>query len=144
MTVPLWSAVHGEMFRAGKQFAVAVGAVALQTAHHGQSHASGEIGVFTIGLLSASPSRVAEDIDVGSPERQSLIAFHHPRATGGVVFGTCLIAGGVEHLEEQVVVERCRHADGGREYGGETVAGYTMEGLTPPVKLWDAEMWDGG
>ena len=82
MAVPLRSAMYGKVLGAGQQLAVfadtqvfTVIANTLQSTYYGQSHLRGQIGVFAIGLLSTSPSRITEDVDVRSPERQTLVAF---------------------------------------------------------------------
>ena len=105
MTVPFRAAVHGKVFGAGQQLAIgaytqvfAVVAHTLQSAHHCQSHFSSEVGVFTIGLLSASPTWVAEDVDVWCPERQTLIALDVARTLGLLCFHAGLVAYGGEHL----------------------------------------------
>lgn len=61
---PFRSAVYGEMLRAGICLAVFRRVRTLQTAHHGGSHAAGQIGVFAICFLPAAPSRIAENIDI--------------------------------------------------------------------------------
>ena len=45
--------------------------VALQSGHVGDAHAAGEERVFAVGLLSAAPARVAEDVQVRGPEIQA-------------------------------------------------------------------------
>ena len=45
----------------------------LQAANESSPHPPCQQGVFPIGFMSASPTRVAEQIDIGGPERKSLI-----------------------------------------------------------------------
>ena len=73
MAVPLWSAMHGEVLGTCQQFAVLGIVGALQATHHGHAHPRRQVGVFAIGLLSAPPPWVTEDVDVGCPEREALI-----------------------------------------------------------------------
>ena len=70
MAVPLGTAMHSEVLGTRQQFSVrtdaqvfAVVAYALQTTHHSKSHLTRQIRIFTVGLLSTSPSRVAEDVN---------------------------------------------------------------------------------
>src|SRR6185369_11969421 len=66
-------AMHRIVFRGGDNLKVAR-IVTLQALHELNPKTPGEIWIFAVSLLSASPARVAKDIDVGTPERQALIA----------------------------------------------------------------------
>ena len=74
MTVPFRSAVDSIVFGTGKEFLVTAVTrsffeiLSLETIHDSQSHPRRQIGVFTVCFLSASPSGVTEDVDVGTPE----------------------------------------------------------------------------
>ena len=83
MAVPLRSAVYGKVLGTSQQLTVfadtqvfTIIANTLQSTYYGQSHLRGQIGIFAVGLLSTSPARIAEDVDVGCPERQTLVAFN--------------------------------------------------------------------
>ena len=106
MAVPLWSAVHGKVLGTCQQLAILAVVWTLQSAHHGKSHLCCQIGVFAIGLLSASPSWITEDIDVGCPEGETLIAAYHTVFLCQLVLGTCFIAHSGECLLHQPVVPR--------------------------------------
>ena len=146
MAVPLGAAVYGEVLGTGKQLqvAVAVGqgsAVelhALQTAHHGDAHAAGQPRVFAVGLLSASPAWVTEDVDVGSPEGESLVAAYLAAPLGLVVLGACLVADGGKAAIDQCVVPRGGHGRRNGEHGGETVTADAVQRLAPPLELRNA------
>src|ERR1035441_2793479 len=45
--------------------------VALQALHEFHTHATGEIWIFAISLLSTSPARIAKDVDVWRPDGES-------------------------------------------------------------------------
>ena len=149
VAVPLRTAMYGKVFGTGQQLFVTIAKPlsvvghALQSAHDGQSHPCCQVGVFAVGLLSASPSRVAEDVDVGRPERQALVALDVARAFGLLGFYTGFVADGGEHAMQQCIVPRgChRHRDG--EHGGKAVAPYTVQRLVPPLELGDAQPTDG-
>ena len=65
--------------------------VSLKSLHCSYAHNRREVRIFSIGLLSAAPSRISEDIDVRSPEGQSVILLVQSLAYGIVILGTCLI-----------------------------------------------------
>ena len=129
VAVPLRAAVHGEVLGTGQQLqvAIAVGqgsAVelhALQTAHHGDAHAAGQPRVFAVGLLSASPAWVTEDVDVGRPKGKSLVAAYLAAPLGLIVFGACLVAGSGKAAIDQGIVPRGGQGGGDGEHGGEAV-----------------------
>ena len=151
MAVPLRAAVYGIVLGAGEEFAVfahtevfAVVAHTLQAAHHGEAHLRGEVGVFAVGLLAASPAGVTEDIDVRCPERQALVALDISRLFGLTGFYTGLVADSGEDLVQQGVVPRGCHGHRDGEDGGIAVAPDAVQGLVPPLELRDAESLDGG
>ena len=154
MAVPLRSAMNGEVLGTGQRLHVfpaanivareeVVGIALLQAAHNGQSHLCREERVFAVGLLSASPARVAEDVDVRCPERQPLIALHLPCPLRHHVFGTCLIAGDAEGPAHQRIVPRRSHAHGDGEHRCRAVAGNAMQRFVPPLEGRDAQPRDG-
>ena len=148
MAVPLRTAMHSEMLGAGQQFLVsrqrlALIAIALQATHHGKSHLRGEERVFAIGFLSPTPTRVAEDIDIGRPERQTLIATDSTRLLGLLRFDAGLIADSGKHLVQQSIVPRGGHGHGDGEYGGIAITSHAMKGLVPPLELGNIQVVDG-
>ena len=140
VTVPLRTAVHGKVLGAGQQLVVSAGigrlAVlhALQAVDHRQAHAFRQVWVLAVGLLAAAPARVTEDIDVGSPERQTLIAAYVACALGLLILHTRLVAGSVKAAIDHVIVKRCRHSHRYGKDGGESVAPYAVQRLVPPGK----------
>ena len=138
MSVPLRSAVHGKVLGTGQQLVVParVGGFtvphALQTVDHRQSHALRQVWVLAVCLLTAAPARVTEDIDVGCPERQSLVAAYLTLALCLLILHTRLVAGSVKAAIYHVIVKRCRHRHRDGKDGGEAVAAYAMQRLAPP------------
>ena len=116
----------------------------MEAADHGKAHLGSEVGVFAIGFLAASPTGITEDVDVGRPEGETLVALDVARAFRLLGFHAGLVADGGEHLMEQGVVPRGGHTHGDGEDGGKTVAPYTVEGFVPPLELGDAQTGDGG
>lgn len=115
----------------------------LKTVDHGLAEHRREVRVLAVGLLAAAPARVAEDVDVRRPERQSLIA-EMVSVAHDVVFRAGLVAHCVEDVVDERRVPCGGHADRLREYGGEPLASHAVESLVPPVVALDAETRDGG
>ena len=116
----------------------------MQSTDYGQSHARCQVGVFTVGLLSASPAGVTEDVDVGRPEREALVALDIAAVLGLLGLYTGLVADRRKHLVQQLVVPRGSHAHGDGEDGGIAVAAYAVQGFVPPLELGYAEARDSG
>ena len=138
------SAVHGIVLGTCPKFAVFRRLRALQSPHHLRSHDRGKIGILAIRLLSPSPSWVAEDIDIGSPDREAvefliLSPIEHTMIVLGTKFGACSI----EDLVEQIGIERRSHGDGFGEHSDIPHVGSPVERLTPPEKLLDAHSRNG-
>ena len=111
------------------------------------------IGVLTTGLLTASPTGVTEDVDVGAPEAKlgvtriigsTLRNIKQLRVIviGTVPVGTSLITYLREDIVNQLGIESRCHADGLRVNGVVALA-HTMAGLTPPVVRGNAQTIDG-
>ena len=64
-----WSTMNGKVLGTCMRLVI-LRVVALHTEHHSQSHAGTEVRVLAVGFLSTSPTRVAEDVHVWSPERE--------------------------------------------------------------------------
>ena len=141
--------MNGVVLGAGKELGIvclrlfALEGIALQPAHHGKSHLRGEEGVLAVGFLPAPPSRVAEDVDIWCPERQSAVTLHGVVVAGMGVFRPCLVAHGGVDVENQGVVERGGQVHGDGKHRGETIAPHAVKCLVPPFKLGNAETWDG-
>ena len=116
---------------------------ALQATHHAHAHTAGKEGVFAISFLSPAPARVAENVDVRSPESKPLIALQPAilRKTGAL--GPGLIAHSRKHLVQQAVIERSSHADRLRENRSQPGTPHTVQSLVPPVILFDAQPGNG-
>ena len=116
--------------------------VSLKSLHCSYSHHGSEIWVFSVGLLSAAPSRISEDIDVRSPEGQSVILLVQPLAYGIVILGTCLVRHICEGLKMSLGIECGSHTYSLRIYGGKTGSCNAVKCLVPPVIIRNAESLD--
>ena len=111
----------------------------LQAPDHGHAELSGQVGILPVGFHAAAPARVAEDIDVGRPERDALVPVGHAVGQALAVFHAPVVANGRKDFFDQRLVERGRHADGLREGGRLTVARHAVQRFVPPVVGLDAE-----
>ena len=75
VAVSLRATVHGKVLGACYSLEI-VRVVAFQTTNHRHTHLSCQVRVFSIGLLSASPTWVTEDVDVGRPVGQATVLGH--------------------------------------------------------------------
>lgn len=89
--------------------------------------------------MSASPTWVAVDVDVGSPERKTLIDLQRTILLGNLIFGSRLIRCSSEHIIYHTVIKRGSHTDGLREDGGKTGTCHSMKSLVPPIILFYSE-----
>ena len=94
----LWSAVHGIVLGTGMRLDVLV-VVSLHTQYGLHAQYGIHVGIFTTGLLSASPTGVTEDVHVGTPESQfgitRIVGLAHAHMLHAVVravpVGACLV-----------------------------------------------------
>ncbi len=142
MTIRLGSAVDREVLRGGVDLAI-LRIVTLQALHEGDAHSRSEPGIFAVGFLSATPARIAEDIDVGRPERQALIALAQTATLELMMLGARLIADGGRDLEHHLVIERRGEADGLRKHGRRAGASDAVQRFVPPFVFRHIEPRNG-
>src|SRR5579871_773263 len=119
--------------------------VALKSLNECDSHARGEIGVFAVGFLAASPARIAKDIDVRGPDGEALVPLGRSVfGDGGVVFGAEFGADDVADLAHEGLVESGGHADGLWKDSGSPGAGYAVKTFIPPVVFGNAKARNSG
>ena len=124
--VPFGTGMYGKMLGTSVQLVILLAVGTLQSAYDRHAHLSGQVGILSIGLLSASPARVAEDVDVGRPYGESLITFQFALAAEGSVLGAGFVGDSSKYVVEQVAIERGSHTDGLREYSGKSGASYAV------------------
>ena len=116
----------------------------LHTGDKGDAHATRQERIFAVGLLPASPARIAEDVDVGRPEGQAeehlMIAFAH----GLVVLCAGLGGDRLAHAVDEIAIPCGGHADHLGEVCRIAGEGDAVEGFVPPIVLRHAEPRDGG
>ena len=128
----LGPAVHCEMLGRGQHLKI-LGIIPLHAGHKCDPHPAREIGIFPVGFLPAPPTRIAKQIDVGRPERESLTLHVPVLAQCFLIPGTRLGADCVCHRIDQRSVPCRRKTDGLRKDGRLTVVANPMESFTPIV-----------
>ncbi len=141
MSIGFGPAMHREVLRRRVHLAV-LRIVALQTAHERDAHACGQPGIFAIRFLTAPPARVAKDVDVRRPERESLISPTQSTSRELMMLRACLIADRDRHLLHQISIERCGQPDGLRKHCRSTRAGHAVQRFVPPFVLRYSEPCD--
>ena len=134
-----------QLFRAGMDGEVLgtggclqVFAVALQATDEGHTQPGGQVRVFAVGFLSTSPARVTEDVDIGTPEGESLV--NAPIFVSGllIILSTAFRGDGFRHTLVKILVEDGSKPNGLREHGSRAGTGNAVEGFVPPVVFGDA------
>ncbi len=142
MTQRFRTAVDCEVLGAGRGFEIAR-IIPLQARHERRGHLPRQERIFAPGLLTATPARVAEDIDVGRPEGQALIPARLPLAAQRrVVLGTGLVPDGAADAADQGGIPGGGQADGLGKYRRAPVAGHAVERLVRVVVGGDAQPGD--
>ena len=139
----LGAGVHGVMFGRADGFQI-VWVVALQAGNESKGKMAGEERVFAVGFLPTAPARIAEDVDVGRPEGETVIAAGVVVGDGVVVFGARFGGNDVGDGVDEIGVPGGAEADGLRKDSGVTGAGDTVESFVPPVVRGDLQTRDGG
>jgi hypothetical protein len=118
--------------------------VALESGDEGYAKTSGEERIFAIGFLAASPSGIAENIDVGRPESETVVAAEIVVGNGVVIFGAYFGGDDIGDRVDEVGVPGGREADGLGENGGNARTGNAVESFIPPIVGGDLEARNGG
>src|SRR5437660_5425974 len=119
----LWRSDHFEIFRI----------VSLQAFDEFNSEPCCQIRIFTIGFLSAAPTRIAKDVDVRAPEGQALITRMLILTNELVMLGARLRRDYIGDLMHQIGVPRRSQTDCLRKDGSVTRAGNAVQRLVPPL-----------
>ena len=144
MALRFRSAVHGEMLnrRHGLQI---IRVVSLQAAHEGDPVASRQKRIFAVGLLSAPPAWITENIDIGRPDGQPRISLGTATFFGNglVVLCACLGGNGVGHALDEFGIPGRGETDGLRKYRGNAISRHAVQRLVPPIIRGDVEARNG-
>ena len=144
VAVLLRPGMDGEMLGAGVRLEDGRVQVALQSADNRHAQLTGQVRIFSVGLHTAAPARVTEDVDVRRPEGQSLVLSGDPGSRQGLpILDPGLVADRRKHLVHKRFIERSRHTDRHREDRRLPVARHAVQRLVPPVVGGDAQRFHG-
>jgi len=116
--------------------------VALEPGDERYTETAGEKGIFAVSFLAASPARIAEDVDVGRPEGETVIAASVVVGHGVIVFAARFSGDNVGDTMKEVGIPGGREADGLRENSGGASTGDPVKAFVPPVVGGDLEARD--
>src|SRR5437667_307983 len=137
-----FSTAKGKMLGGGNRFQI-LGIVALQPGDESYANATGEKRIFSVSLLSASPARIAKDVDVRRPEGQAEIAAGISVLESVVVLGASFGRNDIGDAMNKVGVPGGSEADGLRENRSVSRARDTVQAFVPPVISRNSEARDG-
>ena len=106
------------------------------------AHTGGQIGILSEGFMSASPSGITENIDIGRPEGQSLINIRIIIFLLHVEFGTSLCGYCFCHFLCQILIERSGKSDRLWKYGSCSGSCHTVKRFIPPVVCLDSKTFN--
>ncbi len=135
-------AVHRVMFGGGDGLQI-LRIVALQAVDEVHGHLARQVGILAVGFHAASPPRIAEQVDVGSPEGQALVDIALAAADEFVILGAGLVADRGGHPQGQVRIPGGGQADRLRKNRGASGARHPVQALVPPVVGRNSEPLDG-
>ena len=137
----LGTAVYCEVLCAGCCLQI-IFIMSLQTLHKTNTESGGQVRVLTKSFVSAAPSGITENIDIGRPEGQTLVYVRVIIFLLHVEFRTALRGNCGCNLLQQVLIKGCRKSDGLRENRCHAGARNAVQRLIPPVISLDAESFD--
>src|SRR6516164_834403 len=117
MALGLWTAMYSVVLGRGDHLEV-LRIIALQAGHKGDAQLRGQEGILTVGFLASPPTWVAENVDVGRPEGESVVDAVIIVSLRLAVLGPRLSRNNLGLSVNQVGVPGGRHADGLREHRG--------------------------
>jgi len=133
--------MHVEVF-GGRHRLQIMRVVALHAPDESNRHLTRKIGVFPVRLLTASPSRIAKDIDVGGPEGQSEIAAVVVMTNGVVILGSRLGRNGIGDPMHQGCIPRRSQTNCLRKHRSQASPRHAVQSLVPPAIGGNAQARD--
>lgn len=143
VAVAFGARVYGEMLGAGGGLRV-IGIIALHTLNKADAEAARQERILAVKFRGHGPSEIAEDVDVGGPDGQTLENVAVAVGAAHIVLAASLNADGVADLLPSCPRRGGGHADGLGEDGGSARAADTVDALAPPVVSRDAQTLDRG
>ena len=118
--------------------------IALQAAAVGHCQARGEKRAFAVGLVPASPARVAKDVDVGGPEGEPLVQAPVAFSCVLVVLGAGLVGNGDCHRVQARGIPHGGQADGLGKNRRNSSPRHAVQPFVPPIVGRHAQARDRG
>ena len=152
MAQGLWTTVYGIVLSTGMRFVIGLAVQRdrlLHTQNSLHTQHGIQVGILATRFLTTTPSRIAEDVDVGTPECQFRIARIVGHAHRYIVqlrvvvvrtvpVSTCLVRDLREYVVHQLCIESCSHTNRLWINCVATLT-YTVTGLAPPVVAGNAQ-----
>src|SRR5215211_2002977 len=107
--------------------------ITLHTFHEGNTEARCEKRIFTVSLLTASPPRVAKDVDVGRPKSQTIKTLTLIVFNSVVILSAGFIGNSSRDCPDQFLIPRSTEPNRLRENCSCSCIRDSMEGFIPPV-----------
>ena len=131
--------MHGEVLRRCQRLKIFL-IVALQAGYKCDAHLGGEERVFTVGFLTASPARIAKNIDVRRPYRQTVVPVAVAQLLHALrIFGAKFSGDHIRVFVKQVGIERRRQPNRLREHSRVAFARHPVKAFAPPVVARDSQ-----
>src|SRR5687767_10861846 len=105
--------------------------IALEPSTEGDAETAREVRAFAVRFVAAAPALIAKDVDVGAPERESLVVTAIFVALELVVLGAPLVADGYGDLEEPARTPHRGQADRLRKHRRDAGARHAVQPLAP-------------
>ena len=117
--------------------------ISLHSLHEFHRQPPREIWIFTVGFHPPAPAGIAENVDVGRPERKAFIDFRPPFSERPAVFGPCFVGDNRGNAEHQIGIPGRGKANCLGKHRGLSGSRHTMKGFTPPVVGRNAQTFNG-
>ena len=131
------------VFRGRHDFEI-FGVSTLQTTDEGGPDLTGKERVFAVSLLPATPTRIANDVDVWRPESEAVVNRMVFVSYRTVVFGSRFGGDRIPNTSNKRCIPGSCEADRLREDSGISRTCDTVESLVPPVILRDVKTRNRG
>ncbi len=116
---------------------------ALHPLHKPEAHATGEVRVLSIGLLSSAPTWITKDIYIGRPEGEAVVYCAVAPSDELMMLSPCLVRDGIGNIQHQILVPAVGYGDRLRKDCCMTCPGHAVQCLVPPVVFRYAQTRNG-
>ena len=117
--------------------------ISLESFYKCNTQAAGQIRIFSVSLMSASPSWITKNIYIGRPQGQSLVNVSVSLLGNSVVFCTGFGGNGICDFTNQIGVESCTKTNCLRKYSCLSSSCDSVKSFIPPVVCRNAQTLNG-